>query len=91
MAKKLPYWEHPLCDPCEDLASGYRQQEILRPLTSDLDYAVLSECICYIDRNSHDADLVRYSFNDDSVVEFSSVCRSKNYVNPGELLYSAFT
>ena len=89
MIEKLPYWQHPSYDPYEDPSSGIVQFETLGPITTQLLYSVLSECICSVEPEKHDPELVSYSFSDDSKEEFPSVCSLKNYSEPGELLFYA--
>ncbi len=89
MTGKRPYWEHPDYDPYADPASGIVQHEILKPITTNLTYRLISECICSIDPTKHDPDPVIYSFGEGNSEEFPSTCHEKNYVDPGELILQA--
>jgi hypothetical protein len=89
VTEKLPYWQHPSYDPYEDPASGIVQHEFLKPITTDLSYGLISECVCSIDPAKHDPDVVIYSFGEGNSEEFPSTCHEKNYVDPGELLLQA--
>jgi hypothetical protein len=91
VTEKLPYWQHPSYDPYDDPSSGIVQFETLRPITTQLLYRVISECICSVEPEKHDPELLTYSFSDNSNEdeEFPSVCSLKNYSEPGELLFYA--
>ena len=86
MTEKLPYWKHPDYDPSEDPASGFSQWEMLEPITSELSYAVILECICSVEPDQHDPDFLDYKLGADSIEKFPSVCSTKNYSDPGELI-----
>ncbi len=88
MTEKLPYWKHPQYDPSEDPASGFSQWEMLAPITTDLPYAVISECICSVQPDKHDPDFLDYKLGEDSIEKFPSVCSTKNYSEPGYLIFS---
>ncbi len=89
MTEKLPYWQHPDYDPYEDPASGILQYEILMPITTNLLYSSISDCICSVEPGKHDPDLVIYSFGEGNSEEFPSTCHEKSYVDPGELILQA--
>lgn len=89
MTEKLPFWKHPDYDPSDDPASGFAQWEMLAPITTELPYAVISECICSVVPEKHDSDFIDYKFGEDSFEKFPSVCITKNYSDPGDLILSA--
>lgn len=86
MTEKLPYWEHPQYDPWEDPASGIVQFEILAPITEELPYAVISECTCFVLPEQHEPDFVEYKFGKEFSENFPSVCPTRNYSDPGDLI-----
>lgn len=88
MTKNLPYWKHPDYDPSEDPTSGFAQWEMLAPITTELSYAVITECICSVKPEKHDPDFLDYNLGEGSIEKFPSVCVTKNYVDPGELILS---
>ena len=90
MSEKLPYWKHPDYDPSEDPASGFLQWQFLEPITTELSYAVISECICSVQPDKHDPDFLDYKLGADSIEKFPSVCATKDYAEPGELILSVF-
>jgi hypothetical protein len=90
VSEKLPYWKHPNYDPSEDPASGFSQWQMLEPITTELSYAVISECICSVQPDKHDPDFLDYKLGADSIEKFPSVCATKDYAEPGELILSVF-
>jgi hypothetical protein len=86
MSDKLPYWQHPNYNLYNDSSSGYIQHETLKPITTQLPYSVIRECMCTVEPEKHDPGLVTYLFDNNSTDMFPSVCREKNYVDPGDLI-----
>lgn len=63
---------------------------MLEPITTELSYAVISECICSVQPDKHDPDFLDYKLGADSIEKFPSVCATKDYAEPGELILSVF-
>lgn len=87
MNSKRPYWQHPYYDENSD--PGYMRYlvtEYLKPITLELEYVILENCICDQKATEHDNYPIKYTFDNGDFIEVFPSCPNREKLSSQKIL-----